>query len=131
MRRNDWIPKLLEVFEYYKNRPFKYGETDCCLFTADCCKAICGIDFMEKYRGKYKSKKGATTIIKSIDFIGEIDSYFMQKSLSHLQRGDLVAYNNTLSKDTTLAIYFNGYWAVTLNGLQRINIQPTHIWEVR
>ena len=111
MRKKEWIPELLKVFEMYKDRPFKYGITDCCLFTADCCKAICSIDFMEKYRGVYKSKKEAVALIQSINFIGEIDKHFTQKSLLHIQRGDLVAYNNTLSKDITLAIYFNGYWA--------------------
>lgn len=38
-------------------RPFIWGKYDCCLWVADMLLAIHGIDFAEKYRGKYSNEK--------------------------------------------------------------------------
>jgi len=46
------------------NRPFVWGECDCCLFAAGVVKAMTGKDYASEFRGKYKSARGALGALK-------------------------------------------------------------------
>ncbi len=58
--------RLEAAIEGARATPFAWGESDCCLFAADCVKAITGIDLAAAYRGQYQSRRGAFSALKRI-----------------------------------------------------------------
>lgn len=42
MRRADWLARLTATVEAWRDRPFRYGESDCVRFAADCVEAVTG-----------------------------------------------------------------------------------------
>lgn len=64
MRVQNW-PELLADFDASaRARPFKWGEWDCALMSADWIKTCTGVDPAETYRGRYKTAKGAARILR-------------------------------------------------------------------
>ncbi len=64
MRFENW-PELLAAFiEARRHTPFKWGESDCCLFAADALLAMTGVDVAAHNRGKYDTARGALALIK-------------------------------------------------------------------
>jgi hypothetical protein len=43
---------------------FQYGQLDCCLFTCDAVMAMTGHDMAAWYRGRYRTRKEALTLIR-------------------------------------------------------------------
>lgn len=66
-RFEDWPRRLQETVDAARRRDFVWGESDCCLFVADAVKAMTGTDFAARYRGKYKTRRGAMSLLKKID----------------------------------------------------------------
>lgn len=56
------------------NKPFSYGELDCCLFVAEVVKEITGVDYSESFIGKYNSDDEASKIIESYGSIKNLVS---------------------------------------------------------
>ncbi|MGE0270292.1 MAG: hypothetical protein AB7M05_08890 [Alphaproteobacteria bacterium] len=63
-RYEDWPTRLEAAVETARTKPFSWGTVDCCLFAADCVEAITGQDLAAPYRGKYKTRRGALSILK-------------------------------------------------------------------
>lgn len=62
MRLNDWQERLATEIKAARKKSFAYGTFDCCLFAADCAKAITGIDYASELRG-YETKEEAYEIV--------------------------------------------------------------------
>lgn len=66
-RVEDWPGRLQKTVDASRRRDFVWGEFDCCLFVADAVKAMTGTDIAIRYRGKYKSKRGAMALLRKLD----------------------------------------------------------------
>lgn len=64
MRVHNWPIKLALAISEARTKEFKYGDFDCMLFAADIVKAMTGVDYAERFRGRYDSEKGAYEIIE-------------------------------------------------------------------
>lgn len=63
-RFESWPRLLAEAIEAARGRPFSWGEHDCCLFAATLVLAMTGTDPAARFRGKYKTARGAAGIMK-------------------------------------------------------------------
>lgn len=131
MRHPQWTMQLPETLRAAMSRPFSWGEHDCCLFTADCALAVCGIDIAEKVRGRYKTKSGAMRVLKSEfgDLESGLSSFFTGIEPDKATRGDIVMFNGDEGK--TLGVLWAGkVWSVTESGVLPVNHQPIKAWRV-
>ncbi|WP_144938329.1 DUF6950 family protein [Pseudomonas alabamensis] len=131
MRYRDWPKRLHETIEAASERPFSWGESDCCLFVSDCAKAICGTDPALSYRGRYTTETGAKRALASGHGSAEaaFDACFEQVDIQFIQRGDIVSFDNGAGK--SFAVLWGGrYWAVTDSGAAPVDCEPLAAWRV-
>ncbi|MPT00937.1 MAG: hypothetical protein E2581_20910 [Pseudomonas sp.] len=131
MRYRDWPARLHETIQAASERPFLWGEFDCCLFVSDCSIAICGVDPAKEYRGRYKTEIGAKRVIAarhgSLEAV--LDVHFMRVPVEFVQRGDIVAFENEQGK--CVAVYWSDrYWAATDIGAASVDCNPLAAWRV-
>lgn len=131
MRYRDWTTRLNDVIKAALERPFSWGEFDCCIFAADCAVAVCGVDPAERYRGKYKTEAGAKRALKkthgSLD--AAWDACFTRIAPSFIQRGDVAVYEAPGGR--SMAVYWaNEFWATTELGVTRVVCEPIAVWRV-
>lgn len=62
-RKADWPVLLAAFLKENKDRPFRWGSWDCCLFACNAIREITGVDVAAKYRGKYQTMLGAMRLI--------------------------------------------------------------------
>ncbi|GEA12675.1 hypothetical protein [Alteromonas sp. KUL49] len=93
MRLPNWDIELAEYIESVANAPFAWGEHDCCLFAANAAKLITGIDFAQRFRGKYSTELGAARALKRYgqgDLFNTLCDIFGEPCpILTLQRGDI------------------------------------------
>jgi hypothetical protein len=131
MRHRDWTTRLNDTIKAAQERPFLWGEFDCCLFAADCSFAVCGVDPAEQYRGKYKTEAGAKRQLKKIHGSLEAawDACFKRVALPFIQRGDVVLYD--APRGRSMAVFWAGdYWSTTDDGVSRVECVPLAAWRV-
>ena len=132
-RLDNWYIALAEIIGRHRNTPFSWGVFDCCTFVSDCAIAICGVDPVAEYRGKYRTEIGAKrALIKrhgSID--GIFDACFDRVPIGEIQRGDIVTYKDDEGMSAA-AIYYGGkYWAAMRDGgADAVTIKPESAWRV-
>lgn len=89
-----WEINLQKTIEKHRNSHFQWGAHDCCCFSATCVEAMTGINPMDKFQEKYRSKKtgqavlkneGKGTLLKTLIYL--FGPWFHP---SKAQRGDLV-----------------------------------------
>jgi hypothetical protein len=92
---DNYIAILNTFLEQRKTVPFKWGESDCCMFACDGLLALTGIDVAKDYRGKYdtasgsKKSLGEAGLNKIItDLMNDLDVKEINKNFA--KRGDLV-----------------------------------------
>ncbi|MDH0749535.1 hypothetical protein N5D61_24730 [Pseudomonas sp. GD03842] len=131
MRHRDWTTRLNEVIKAALERPFSWGDFDCCLFAADCAVAVCGVDPASAYRGKYKTEAGAKRLIKKNHGSLEAawDACFSRVQPAFIQRGDIALYESPNGRG--IAVFWaNEYWSTTDNGVARVDCKPIAVWRV-
>lgn len=62
MRPQDWPERLSEFYRDRRNRPFEWGENDCCTLAADWVAEITGADPIDDIRGWDDALSAARTI---------------------------------------------------------------------
>ncbi|MEY0062854.1 DUF6950 family protein [Providencia hangzhouensis] len=131
MRHPNWTIQLPEILQQAMNKPFSWGEHDCCLFAADCVIAVCGVDIAEKARGRYKTKSGAMRVLKAVfgDLETGLSGFFQEIDPNEAMRGDIVMFNGDDGK-TLGVLWANKIWAVTDDGVRPVNFQPVKVWRV-
>ncbi len=122
MRLDNWPAELNKIIEEHRNKPFFYGENDCCLFAAKVVLAITGIDYAEEFRGTYSSKLGALRIIGR----GGMEEFMTRilktqpKPAYNAFRGDLLLY--VLEGEDHIAVCLGAKAALPVDeGLRFIN----------
>jgi len=87
----DWTARLHAVIEAASVRPFAWGAHDCCVFAADCVRAITGSDPMAELRGAYDDARGAARLLAERDLRGRLlDALGYPIPVALAQRGDVV-----------------------------------------
>ena len=64
MRREDWVERLDAVFRAAQDKPFAWGDFDCCLFAASCVEAALGFDPGADFRGAYATRGQAFRLLR-------------------------------------------------------------------
>jgi Domain of unknown function (DUF6950) len=65
-RKINWQQCLNDQVTAAIERPFLWGQHDCCTFSGDVVKAMTGIDPMAEYRGAYSDEEGARAALEDI-----------------------------------------------------------------
>lgn len=89
-----WERILTEKIDEFRGKQFKVGDCDCGLFAADVVLALTGVDYMEQFRGKYKTPKGALKLLNKYadgTIEGYLNTIFKEhKTVALAKRGDVV-----------------------------------------
>lgn len=64
MRLQNWQANLAALCAARRDTKFSWGAHDCCLWAADCVKAVTGVDPAASVRGKYNSPLTAVQILE-------------------------------------------------------------------
>ena len=100
-RRHDWPERLAEVVRAARGRPFQWGRHDCALFAFDCVAAMTGVDHTARYRGRYRTAKGAYRALARIGGVRTLDDLAtaltkrpaLAEGPRAARRGDLVIHD--------------------------------------
>lgn len=65
-RLPDWRERLEAEVRRKADYPFAWGSNDCCLFACDLVRAMTGIDYAEKFRGRYSTPLGAARVLREV-----------------------------------------------------------------
>lgn len=92
MRFEDWPERLNSKLQESKDKPFEWGDHDCCLFAADVALELTGIDYADTFRNKYSNAVEAMFLLKPY---GGIEGYVTSRlggsiNVAMAQRGDVV-----------------------------------------
>lgn len=95
--KHNWQTQLIKFIQHNRDRPFEWGSFDCCLFVADAINLMTGRDIAADFRGRYRSKSGATRALKKYGK-GSIKATFehlLGKAQTgiHFKRGDICLIN--------------------------------------
>lgn len=88
-RREDWLARLWETIEAWKDRPFEWGSADCCKFAAACVDAMTGETFAERLR--YSTQTEALRWIAEAGSLQDaVSDHLGEPQLGYPRRGDVV-----------------------------------------
>lgn len=132
MKPPDWQNRLNVVMKAAIERPFSWGEHDCCLFAADCAQAMCGEDYAAEWRGTYDSELGAKkAILRGGGSLEKVLARFLDEVPVKLaQRGDIAIVENAGTKCAGV-VYSGVVWVPGENGLVSLRVKPMSVWRVR
>ena len=132
MRHPDWQLRIIQTIQAASERPFCWGENDCCLFVADVCLAACDKDPASEYRGRYRTEIGAKRVLAKThgDIPAALDALFARIPVAMAQRGDALVFDG--SQGQTAAVMWAGQvWAMTEQGARPIpDAVPLFAWRV-
>lgn len=122
MRLHNWDLSLAQFLKDSAEKEFAWGTWDCCRFVNEAIKCVSGIDYFTHVKGRYTTEIGAQRLIKRIAGKGLYEAFRTllnePKPLLLANRGDIaVVHQNGYE---IAVVIFNGYWAVTENGLENI-----------
>lgn len=132
MKHPDWHNRLITVIRAAAERPFSWGEHDCCLFAADCAEAMCGEDFAGSWRGTYDNETGAKkALLRGGGSLEQVlAKYLDEVPVKLAQRGDIAVVENAGSR--CAGVLFGGaVWVPGESGLVSLRVKPLSIWRVR
>lgn len=110
MTNHDWPERLFEFIESRRYMPFAWGSNDCALFAADALQIRCGIDFAERFRGKYTSELGAAKFIRKAGGMAGFAYSLREKPQGLAQLGDVILANME-ERETFGSVLRDGRWA--------------------
>lgn len=131
MKHPDWQKRLVTVIRAAEMRPFSWGEHDCCLFAADCAKAVSGEDYAAEFRGTYKSELGARKAIlrKGGTLEKVLQRYLHEVDPEFIQRGDIAVVENAGRK--CAGVFYGGQvWVPGDAGLVGLKTKLLSVWRV-
>ena len=132
MRHPDWQIRIITTIQAASERPFCWGENDCCLFVADVCLAACDKDPAAEYRGRYRTKIGAKRVLAKThgDIPAALDAMFERIPVAMAQRGDALVFDGPQGQ-TAGVMWAGKVWAMTEAGARPISdAVPQIAWRV-
>lgn len=88
----NWRSALDAAVDAHRGVPFTWGRHDCSLFAADCVLAMTGEDPAARFRGRYKTPKGAAGALKRAGFASQVNvvaAHFSEIHSSRAGVGDI------------------------------------------
>ncbi len=106
-RLPDWPERLARKIDASRNQPFVWGENDCCLFAADCIRAITGVDLAKPYRIYTSQAQALRMLHKRGGVVGIADTVAAKYNIPEIQpltaqRGDVCLFD--IGRGDTLGI---------------------------
>lgn len=91
-RREDWQRRLDAALAGARGRAFAWGEHDCALFAADMVDAMCGSAVAARFRGRYKTARGAAGRLRRMGGVEAVMARhgLVERAPLMAQRGDVV-----------------------------------------
>lgn len=132
MRHPDWQIRIITTIQAASERPFCWGENDCCLFVADVCLAACDKDPAAEYRGRYRTEIGAKRVLAKThgDIPAALDAIFERIPVAMAQRGDALVFDGPQGQ-TAGVMWAGKVWAMTEVGARPIpDAVPQIAWRV-
>ena len=132
MRHPDWQIRIITTIKAAQERPFCWGENDCCLFVADVCRAACDKDPAAAYRGRYSTEIGAKRVLAKThgDIPAALDALFERIPVAMAQRGDALVFDGPQGQ-TAAVMWAGQVWAMTEHGARQIpDAVPLFAWRV-
>ena len=132
----DWPERLVAAIDGSSRRPFEWGAFDCALFASECVEAVTGIDHFDTYRGRYKTRIGATRLLnKNGGLEAIVDELFTGCDIMIARRGDLVLLTQSPELGPGLAVVVGSHVAAPAisGGLEYVPITSaliTRAWRV-
>jgi len=119
-KKENWHILMAEYLQSVRHNPFAWGSFDCCMFAADCIKAMSGVDPAAPFRDAYTDAATAITalrayagglLIPTMEKVAANQDWQKVETVLRLQRGDVVIGNpdvealaNDVGLDGTLGI---------------------------
>lgn len=135
IRVPDW-PTALGMFVAEKSRePFAWGSNDCALFAADAVRALVGVDLGAKIRGKYKTARGAASVLrKHGGMMAAVDKATAGLGAiviapAFAQRGDIALAQSALGL-TVLVRVADAWIGPGRDGIERHLAAPLKAWAI-
>lgn len=121
---------LTQLFEEFGDKPFKWGESDCCQFVGRYLQIVTGNDYRKPY-GQYDSAQGAADAqLNYQTFEVTMDENFEEVSAQFAQRGDVVMFESIHGMGLGVQTA-NGIWAMTLKeGLTITSDKAVKAWRI-
>jgi hypothetical protein len=121
-RLPDWVERFESEIQKAERTPFDWAKNNCVTFTADCLKAILGVDFMPLAKRRLKTKRGALAALKR-ECGGDLeclaaktfDGVFPEVPPAYAKRGDPVVLKMPDGSLIISIIDLSGGSAVALN----------------
>ncbi|MFQ5783616.1 MAG: hypothetical protein ACE5H8_02180 [Alphaproteobacteria bacterium] len=94
-RRVDWPERLARTVRAAQGRRFAWGGHDCALFVCDCILAMTGCDPAARFRGRYRTARGAARALRRIAGVATLDALATRLlgapvPVATAKRGDIV-----------------------------------------
>ena len=88
----DWPLRLNAAIEAARNRPFVWGEHDCCLWAAYCVRLLTGVDHAAVWRGYYTDARGGLKLLAKSGGVEALATAALGAPIAakQAQRGDVV-----------------------------------------
>jgi hypothetical protein len=129
---HNWQTSLALTITANQDKHFEWGTFDCCLFAADCVKAMTGQDPAQEFRGKYKTRLGAARKLKELG-AGDLESTLNDKLgepvPGYPQKGDICLVD-TEDGPAAGVVFSRVIWVPGPTGLQAIKQKPKAVWRV-
>jgi len=131
----DRYTALAQFLRESQNRPFAWGEWDCCLFAADAVQAQTGIDYAADYRDSYTTASGALRALKrhGHNTIRDAISAQLGEPLpaALCQRGDVVLVEVNDGELAAGILYAGCVCVLRDTGIDTVNLNAARIgWRV-
>ncbi|MBU2979001.1 hypothetical protein [Alteromonas sp. C1M14] len=128
------IDALTQFILENKNKPFIWGENDCCLFAANALLAQTGYDYAAQYRNRYTTRLGAARVLVNDGHSDLVDvlTSALGDPVPRLmaRRGDVVLVD--YEGELTAGIMYGNVVVQGMNKIETVsplNIQ--HVWSVK
>lgn len=113
---------LLEQFiNQCRDKPFSWGELDCCLLAANWIEMNTQDDMAASFRGRYKTALGAKRLLAKNGFesVHAVAEAYLGQSIAplQLQRGDIALVSPPRSEAALGIVAGHGVWVMTYDGM--------------
>lgn len=119
----------------HKNKPFAWGENDCCLFAANAVLTLTGNDLAPEFRGKYSTKVGAARALKKHGYhsIEQLLNAKLGTPIAPLTAtiGDIALIENYDQERAAGVVFRSSVYCVGLTGLIQVPLSSIiYVWRV-
>ena len=124
---------LSHYLQRVRHQTFAWGQHDCALFAAQCCRLQTGLDPACDYRGHYRTALGARRALTRYGdgtLAGAFDKHFTRTTPNYAMRGDVVLIKQQQQHIAGM-VWSGGVVTTGERGLVTLKISDIQlIWEV-